>query len=297
MAEDLLCRWVRNGIRETGVRKIALSGGVFMNVKANKALMEMEEVDDLFVMPSCGDESNSIGAAYQVYAQSCRALGRDVDAAPLGGLYLGDAFSDADVEGALAGSEGRLDVTRCDDIDAVVAQLLANGKIVARCQGRMEFGARALGNRSILADPADHRCVRAINMMVKKRDFWMPFAPVILRERAAEYIANPKNVASPYMMLSFDTTEARDDLIAAIHMADQTARAQILEESWNPGYYRVLKEFERLTGRGAILNTSFNLHGYPVVNGPREALWVMENSGLQHLALGNYLVSKREQAG
>jgi carbamoyltransferase len=293
MTEDLLSRWVRNAVRQTGVSKVALSGGVFMNVKANKAISELEEVEDVFVMPSCGDESNSIGAAYWAYAERRRTLGQPVDAAPLGPLYLGPGFSDADVEAALDGRGGAFDVRRSDAIDTVVAELLANGAIVARCQGRMEFGARALGNRSILADPADARSVRTINMMVKKRDFWMPFAPVVLQRRAADYLVNPKAIASPYMMMSFDTTSRRDELIAAVHVADLTARAQILEESWNPPLYRLLEDFERLTGRGVLLNTSFNLHGYPIVNGPEEALWVMENSDLEYLALGNYLLRRR----
>ena len=185
-----------------------------------------------------------------------------------------------------------LNVNRISDIEKEIASIIADGGVVARCKDRMEFGARALGNRSILADPSNYDCVRTINMMVKKRDFWMPFAPVMMKERASEYIINPKNVASPYMMLSYDTTDKRGEFIAGVHQADLTARAQILEEEWNVGYYRILKEYETLTGRGVLLNTSFNLHGYPVVYGPEEALWVFENSELEHLALGNYLISR-----
>ena len=156
----------------------------------------------------------------------------------------------------------------------------------------MEFGARALGNRSILADPKNQDSVRIINQMVKKRDFWMPFAPVMLKERVDDYLINPKGVKSPYMMLSMGTTAKRTEFMAAVHQADLTARAQIIEEKLNPEYYRILKEFEKITGRGVLLNTSFNLHGYPMVYGPKEALRVFENSGLDHLVLGNYLVLK-----
>ena len=120
----------------------------------------------------------------------------------------------------------------------------------------------------------------------------MPFAPVIMKEREKEYIINPKNIQAPYMMLSFDTTEKRSELIAAVHQADLTARPQIIEEAWNPEYYKILKEFEKETGRGVLLNTSFNLHGYPIVYGPKEALWVFSNSGLEYLALGDYLIEK-----
>jgi len=174
----------------------------------------------------------------------------------------------------------------------MIAELLIKGEIVARCKDRMEFGARALGNRSILADASDLKCTRTINMMIKNRDFWMPFAPVIMKEREHDYIVNPKNIASPYMILSFDTTDKREDLIAAIHQADFTARPQVIEKDFNPDYYKILKEFEKNTGKGALLNTSFNLHGYPIVLGPEEAMWVFENSGLKYLALGNYLITK-----
>src|SRR5439155_1574131 len=150
--------------------------------------------------------------------------------------------------------------------------LLASDGVVARCAGRMEFGARALGNRSILANPSDHRVVPLINRMIKNRDFWMPFAPSVLREREADYLVNPKGLASPYMMLAFPTNpKRRDEIVAAIHPHDGTARAHILDETWNPGYHRVIREFERRTGIGAVLNTSLNLHGEPLVGSPAES--------------------------
>src|SRR3989442_671416 len=175
-----------------------------------------------------------------------------------------------------------------------IAELLASDGVVARCAGRMEFGARALGNRSILANPSDHRVVPLINRMIKNRDFWMPFAPSVLREREADYLVNPKGLASPYMMLAFPTNpKRRDEIIAAIHPHDGTARAHIVDEAWNPPYYRVLREFEARTGIGAVLNTSFNLHGEPLVCSPEDAVDTFERSGLPHLALGRYLISKR----
>lgn len=293
LAEELLCEWVRNCVRETGLRKVAASGGTFMNVKANKRITEMSEVENLFVFPSCGDESNSIGAAYWVYAEKCREQGKEVDIQPLREIYFGPSFTDDDVEQAISEMEERnFEFKHVSHIEEKVAQLLAEGEIVARCKGRMEFGARALGNRSILADAADYSCVRIINMMVKKRDFWMPFAPVIMKERENDYVTNPKGVSAPYMILSFDTTERRKEFIAAVHQADLTARPQVLERDWNPELYTILKEFESMTGKGVLLNTSFNLHGYPIVYGPTEALWVFKNSDLRYLALGNYLLHK-----
>jgi len=165
---------------------------------------------------------------------------------------------------------------------------------VARVKGRMEWGARALGNRSILANPSNIDLVMILNEQMKDRDFWMPFAPSILSERADDYLINPKKVEAPYMILSFDTTLlARSHLKAALHPYDFTCRPQIVSKDWNPVYYDLLKHFEALTGIGGVLNTSFNLHGYPIVLGPKEALYAFEHSGLEYLALENYLVTKQ----
>ena len=291
--EELLCEWVRNCIKIIGIHKVAMAGGTFMNVKANKRIMEMDEVNDLFVFPSCGDESTSLGAAYQIYAEKCKEQGKAVDIQPLRDIYFGPSFTDEDVQQAISEiKQPNFEFEYVNDIERRVARLLAEGKIVARCKGRMEFGERALGNRSILADAEDYSCVRIINMMVKKRDFWMPFAPVVMKERQNDYIINPKGISAPYMILSFDTTHRRKEFTAAVHQADLTARPQVLERDWNPEFHSILKEFERITGKGILLNTSFNLHGYPIVYGPREALWVFLNSSLGYLALGDYLLYK-----
>jgi carbamoyltransferase len=173
-----------------------------------------------------------------------------------------------------------------------VAELLVAGHPVARCCGPMEFGARALGNRSILADPKNQDVVRVINQMVKKRDFWMPFAPLVMASRQDEYVHNPKNLPSPYMMMTFDSKSNFRELIAAVHNADLTCRAQILEPEQNLQMHRIVEAFAQKTGRGVILNTSFNLHGYPIVRTAEDALHVFRNSGLQYLQVGSYLVSK-----
>jgi carbamoyltransferase len=190
--------------------------------------------------------------------------------------------------------EGQYKVAFHDRIEERIAELLVSDGVVARCAGRMEFGARALGNRSILANPSDHRVVGLINRMIKNRDFWMPFAPTVLAERAGDYLVNPKGFASPYMMLAMPTRpEARDALSAALHPQDATARPQILEREWNPEYHAVIREFERRTGVGAVLNTSFNLHGEPIVGGAADAVDTFERSGLPHLAVGHWLLSKK----
>lgn len=285
--EDMLATWARNCVEKTGIRKLALSGGVFMNVKANKVIMELPEVESLFVFPSCGDETNAMGAAYAVYAEHAGAS----SIKPLEGLYLGRSFDDEAVRRALPDTNGyRWEYF--EDIEAETARLLAEGQVVARYKGKSEFGARALGNRSILADPTKSHVIREINEMIKSRDFWMPFAPSMLPEAAREYLVNPKRIEAPYMILAFDTTEKRSDLPAALHPYDFTARPQVVTKEMNPDYYRLIGEFQKRTGRGAILNTSFNLHGFPIVDSPEDAVDVLQRSGLRCLALGNYMVRK-----
>jgi carbamoyltransferase len=179
----------------------------------------------------------------------------------------------------------------CDDIDGVAGELLMKGRILARCTGGCEWGPRALGNRSIMADPRDMRTIHKINFAIKQRDFWMPFAPSILEERMNDYLINPS--FAPYMILAFDSTiEAQENIPATIHPFDKTCRPQTVRKEWNPSYYKILKTFESATGVGSILNTSFNLHGYPIVGTPETALWTFENSGLDGLIIGNYLVTK-----
>src|SRR3972149_7896697 len=156
----------------------------------------------------------------------------------------------------------------------------------------MEFDAHALGNRSILCDASDLRNVGVINRMIKSRDFWMPFAPVILEHRASDYLFRP--APAPYMTMAFDTRPlANIDLIAAIHQADFTARPQILEPGTNSGYRSILKDYETHTGRGGILNTSFNLHGEPNVRDAKQAIHTFLFSGLKYMVLGDYLLSKK----
>jgi carbamoyltransferase len=285
--EDLLCAWVDAVVRRTGVHRVLAGGGVFMNVKANKRIGELENVEYFQAFPSCGDETLSFGAYYQEVAERF-----DADAIePMRDYYLGSTISDEEAKAAVEASGFRFE--RPEDLPGAVADLLISGEPVARAAGPMEYGARALGNRSILADPANGDVVRVINQMVKKRDFWMPFAPMVLAERQHEYIVNPKNLPSPYMMNTFDTQPGKaPEFIAAVHNADLTCRPQILDEGRNAEMYAILKAFEARTGRGIVLNTSFNLHGFPIVRTAQEAVDVVRNSGLKHLQVGPYLVHK-----
>jgi carbamoyltransferase len=297
--EEFFLDWVRRAIRATGIGRVALGGGLFMNVKLNQRIMELPEVESIFIFPSCADESNSIGAAYAAYGQSCAAAGRGLELPPLGPAYWGRAFTSADAKQAIDAYpfSKSIRVSRCDDIEARCAELLAGQQVVARCKGRMEFGARSLGNRSILANPSQWQTVHVINSMIKMRDFWMPFAPSLMAEHQHQYVVNPKHVAAPYMILAFDSRpEVFQSITAVTHPYDRSCRPQIVEKSWNPDYHRLLEKFRERTGQGIILNTSFNLHGFPIVYSPRDALEVFDRSGLRYLAVEDYLVEETSPA-
>lgn len=287
--EEVLVRWVTSCVQTTGIAHVMLSGGVFLNVKANQKILELPCVHSLYVAPSCGDETNAFGAAFLAHAEMSR------DACEgFGPLYYGPTIEDAAVDQAVkdAGGECALRVSTPADIVRATAELLSQGHIVARVWGREEFGARALGNRSILADPSVPGVVQTINQAIKQRDFWMPFACSILAEEESRYIRNPKGVPAPYMILTFDCTEHWRQIAAGIHPHDHTVRPQIVHPQANPEYYQLLSTFRELTGRGAVLNTSYNLHGEPLVSSARDAVDVFARSGLRWLALGNRLLAK-----
>lgn len=289
--EELIRDWVRYWLRATGKRKLRLSGGVFMNVKLNKVLAELDEVDDLYIFPSCGDETNAIGAAWG----HLQALGRMAEIAPVGAMYLGPAPADEafDKTAERARAKG-LSVERPagpEALDEAIIARLTAGEPVARFAGGEEFGARALGNRSLLADPARREVVGVLNRAIKSRDFWMPFAPSVLDSEADRYVHNPKHIAAPYMILAFDSRHT-EEVEAACHPEDRTIRPQVVARAHNPAYHALLARFHATTGRGALLNTSFNLHGEPIVSAPDDALDVLERSGLENLALGPWMIRK-----
>lgn len=264
-----------------------------MNVVANLRILELPEVEELFVYPSCGDETNAMGAALQLYAEDRRGRGERVAVPALGPVYWGPRPDEAPLGPLLRRlKEEGFQVEEPADLEVRVADLLAEGEVVARAVGPMEFGARALGNRSILADPTKRDVVRLINDMVKKRDFWMPFAPAMLAERSDEYVRNPKSVDSPYMIMALHTTSRDADLEAAVQPYDRTARPQFVHRAHNPEFHRLLSRFAERTGRGVLLNTSFNLHGAPIVSSAEDAVEVLRNSGLHWLALPGALIRK-----
>lgn len=299
LAEEVIISMVTTTIEKYDCHDIAVAGGVFMNVKANQKINELDEVTSLVVTPSCGDESLAIGAA--TYMQLSLTDNNLDSLSPLQDLYLGSEYSDNEIKNAIdiypftkECVVTYFNPSSDQQIEKRVAQLLSENNVVGRFKGRSEWGARALGNRSILANPSSRDNVKLINEMIKGRDFWMPFATSVLYERVSDYLVHTKNLFAPFMSITFDTKPlASLDLIAALHPYDMTSRPQMVTESMNKEYYTLISEYQTITGKGGILNTSFNLHGEPNVENPYDALRTFELSGLPYLALGNFLLEKK----
>ncbi len=298
LTEELTSEWVSKTIKKTEIHNIALTGGVFMNVKANQKIAELKEVNSIFVMPSAGDESNAIGACFYGYKIYCERFSKQFNPQPIKDLYLGQEYSEHYITDLMKklNLNTNYEITNPKNINKKIAELLAKGEIVARCTGKSEWGARALGNRSILADPRGKDTIRTINEKIKGRDFWMPFTPSILDKDEKKYIVNPKKIFAPYMATTFESKKiARKELTAAIHPYDFTIRPQIVWKKWNSDYYEIIENFKKITGVGGILNTSFNLHGEPNVLTPEDAIHTVNNSEINYLVLGNYLLEKKSK--
>ena len=204
--EDLMKKWVANALKVSATKRVACAGGLFLNVKANKILREMEGIDEIFFYPAPDDEGSPVGAALQGYYEYCLREGIIPNHVPVTRTYYGPSFSNDQIKEILLGSNN---VTKYkfdfyDDIDGVAGDLLVKNKIIARCSGGTEWGPRALGNRSIIANPHDTKVIHKINFAIKQRDFWMPFSPSILEERKEDYLVNSS--FAPYMIMAFDST-------------------------------------------------------------------------------------------
>ncbi|MCM2266175.1 MAG: hypothetical protein NDI60_00215 [Elusimicrobiales bacterium] len=290
--EELVLGFVKAWIKKTGISRVACGGGCFMNVKLNMLITQQPEVSDAFFMPSGGDESLAAGAAFLTYL----AAGGKAPIEPFENTYFGPTYSEQEIETVLADykKRGLIEYERVEAVEERIAELVAKDNIVATFFGRMEWGARALGNRSIIANAANPGNLNKLNRAIKMRDFWMPFAPSMLAERQADYVDNPRNFKAKFMILAFPSREkAQKDIVSALHPMDLSCRPQLVEEKTNPRYYRILKNYERLTGMGAFLNTSFNLHGDPIVNTPDDAVRTLLNSHLDHVILENYIARRK----
>ncbi len=299
MTEEKVTEWIRNGISQTGIKQIACSGGVFMNVKLNQKIQEMPEVKKAYFMPSCGDESNTIGSAMISYLKHDFPLGK---IAPINSMYLGISYTDDEVESFSKTLDKKYTVTKYESDDtsmAAVADLLARYEVVAVMRGQGEWWARSLCNRALLANASDLKSFHMVNDMIKMRDFWMPFAPTILESWAPKYLKDWDTLgekvyeSAHYMINTFWSTPiAVEHLRAAMHQKDKTLRPQLVSEKTNPWMAGMLNKYEWLTGMWGVMNTSLNIHGYPLVGTLEQAMFTFENSGLKHMLVGNFLISK-----
>ena len=275
-----LCRYLA---RQVDTSYLCMAGGIGLNSVANgRIARQMAGWNQVFVPPSPGDPGSALGAAVWVATQSDGDLKIKFPSP-----YLGPAFTDADCQKALGSS--RLHFTRCMDVVDTAAQLLEKGKVLGWFQGRMEFGPRALGNRSILADPRRRETKDKINI-IKGRELWRPLAPSILSDRVAEWFVEPGD--SPYMSFVKTVRPEKADQIAACVHVDGTARLQTVSFETNPLYYGLLSRFEQLTGIPILLNTSFNRAGEPIVCTPQDAVGTFSRMDLDYLILGDFIAAK-----
>ena len=293
--ELLLCQWFESCMKHTNIKRVCFSGGVAQNIKACQRIMDLGLLEEMSICPAAGDTSLSIGACYYSMWKYQKDKGLPIDLKPLKNIYLGPSINDDEVSNFLSQYQFKEKVNIIDNLNPkIIADKIIDGAVIGRCSGKMEFGLRALGNRSIIADPRNANIIHKINSAIKFRDFWMPFTPTILHERQYDYIYNPKNIQSPFMTMAYNSTPlAKKDIIAALHPADFTVRPQLLKKYYNTEYYEIIKEFEDRTGVGGLLNTSFNLHGKPIVLGIEEAIYTFENSNLDALQLSNFLIERK----
>ena len=287
--EGLATRLVAAAVAKTRVRRVLLSGGVAMNVKLNRAVRLLDEVEVLDVMPSAGDESLSIGAAYLAATD---AAGHGLKPARPS-LYTGTDLTADDTRAALDHARGigcRV-VAEAGEAAQVAATALARGELVAVCAGRGEFGARALGHRSLLANPASPAAVANLNTAVKQRDFWMPFAPVMFEHRAAELLTDYDGRPSRWMAHAY--AALHDERIrGAVHTADWTCRPQILDTTSDEPVAEILHLVDQQADLPALVNTSLNQHGEPIARTALDAIRLLGRTPLRYLLLGDRLLEQ-----
>jgi carbamoyltransferase len=271
------------GVRETGIHRVCLGGGVALNIKMNSRLFMRSDVEDVFPHPLCSDSGAAAGAALAACFQSAGTRPERLES-----LALGIEQTNDDIEQAL--SNAWLEYERPADVCAAAAEELANGRVVGWFQGRMEAGPRALGQRSILADPRSPANRDRVNAVIKFREYWRPFCPSMTAAAADRYFA--KHTRAPFMILAFPANERlKEDAPAIVHV-DGTSRVQFVEPSVLPKYHRLLEEFEKLTGVPVLLNTSFNVKGEPIVCTIHDALRTFWSTGMEVLVAGDFIVRK-----
>jgi carbamoyltransferase len=286
VTEEIIFKMARHAKELTGESNLCLSGGVALNCAAAGKLLSSGMFNDIYVQPASSDAGGAVGAA--LYAHYSLTDSPKRNDQPY--FTLGPKFTENEIKEFVESEKIPHSCMPNDRLPSSTAAKLAEGKIVALFHGPMEFGPRALGFRSILADPRDPQMKAKINRAVKFREAFRPFAPVVTEENALEYFKSDRS--SPYMLFNFEVHEDKREIIPAVTHKDNTARIQTIERSDNPLLYDILKAFEEKTGVPVLLNTSFNIRGRPIVRTPREAFATFLSSGIDILVMGNFIIEK-----
>lgn len=282
--EVVACDYVEYHLKQTGLKNVVLSGGVVANVKLNQRLRDLPGVERIFIHPNMGDGGCGTGAALLEF------VGSEHLRAPIHDVYLGPSYTDDEIADALR--KAGLPFTPYHPIEPKIAALIAAGKVVARFDGRMEYGPRALGNRSILYHAREPEVNQWLNQRLGRTEF-MPFAPATMMEHRHECYHHVDGCehAAQFMTLTFDCTEKmKETSPAAVHV-DGTARPQLVTADSNPSFHKILSEYHALTGIPSLINTSFNMHEEPIVCSPDDAIRAFLQGNLDYLAIGNHLVA------
>jgi carbamoyltransferase len=277
--------------QETGITNLCIAGGVGLNSRANGRILRETPFEKIFIQPAAGDGGGALGAAMQVY----HGLLGQPRTFVLEHAYWGKGYSEREIKDFLENNNIPYEYIHEDEklLDILVDDLV-DGKVVGWFQGRFEWGPRALGNRSILADPRSEEMKDLVNVKIKFREPFRPFAPVVLEEHVEDFFQGDglaQQFTARYMLLVLPFKESMGESINAVnHMG--TGRLQTIREEWNPRYYQIVKKFGEATGIPVLLNTSFNLRGEPIVNSPADAYQTFKNSGIDVLVLENFLIKK-----
>jgi len=288
VCEEVVLTMVRYIHKETGLSNLCMAGGVALNCVANGRVIRETPVKSLFVQPAAGDAGGAVGVAHYLY----NTIEKKPRGPAWGHAYLGPGYSDAEIAESLRKAGAKFETLPDKELLAKTARHLSLGNVVGWFQGRMEFGPRALGGRSILADPRDPKMRDTLNMKIKFREGFRPFAPSVLAERSAEWFE--LDAESPYMLLVAPVREGKRVIPSVTHV-DHSARIQTVTREASPLYYDLIAEFDRLTGVPILINTSFNVRGEPIVCTPGDAYLCFMRTNMDYLVLGHHILDKKDQ--
>ena len=282
----IVTEYIEALIDENGHSNIVLSGGVFANVKLNQRIKEVNGVKSIFIHPNMGDGGLGMGGALFIHNETYPVNIK------LNNVYFGNEYSDKEIKIVL--DNHHLNYKYHKDPSYVVAELLAKGKVIGRFDGRMEYGARALGNRSVLYQTTDKSVNDWLNKNLARSEF-MPFAPVTISKFANKCYKNLKGAeyAAKFMTITFDCTDCMKETSPAVVHVDDTARPQLIDEKTNPKYFKIVDEYRKITGIPSLINTSFNMHEEPIVCSPEDAIKSFRQGKLDYLLIGNHLVKRK----